>query len=63
MRLNKDKPSVIGAFAQVDYKPADDLPGIKFAEMERKEEIKVHTRPTTSMTAKRQQSEIKTVPT
>jgi hypothetical protein len=25
MRLNKDKPSVIGASAQVDHKPTDDL--------------------------------------
>jgi hypothetical protein len=52
---------MIGASAQVDHKPADNLPGIKFAEME-KEEIKVHTKPTTSMTAKLQQVEIKTEP-
>ena len=48
--------------AQVDHKPADNLPGIKFAEMGRKEEIKVQTKPTTSMTAELQQVEIKTEP-
>jgi hypothetical protein len=53
---------MIGASAQVDHKPADNLPGINFIEMGRKEEIKVHTKPTTSMTAKRQQVEIKTKP-
>ena len=53
---------MIGASAQVDHKPTDNLPGIEFAEVERKEEIKVHTKPTTSMTAKLQQVEIKTEP-
>jgi len=43
---------MIGASAQVYHKPADNLPGINFAEMERNEEMKVHTKPTTSMTAK-----------
>ena len=53
---------MIGASAQVDHKPADNLPGIKFAEKVRKEEIKLHTKPTTSMTAKLQKVEIKTEP-
>jgi cell division septation protein DedD len=54
---------MIGASTQVDHKPANNLPGIKIAEMERKEGIKVHTKPTTSMTAKLQQVEIKPEPT
>jgi len=53
---------MIGATAQVDHKPADNLPGKKFVEKERKEEINVHTKPTTSITAKLQQVEIKTEP-
>ncbi len=59
MRLNKDKPSVIGASAQVDHKPTDDLSQIKFAGVERKPGIKVPTKPTTSITGKFQQAEIK----
>jgi len=51
---------MIGAPAQVDHKPADNLPEIKFAEMWRKKEGKVHTKPTTSMTAKLQQVEFRT---
>ena len=52
MRLNKDRPSVIGASTQVDHKPTDDLLQIKFAGVERKAGTKVHTKPTTSMTRK-----------
>lgn len=52
MRLNKDKPSVIGASAQVDHKPTDNLSQIKLAGAERKAETKVHTKPTTSITGK-----------
>jgi hypothetical protein len=51
---------MIGASAQVNHKPAYNLPGIKFSEMERKAGIKVQTKPTTSMTAKPQRFEIKT---
>jgi hypothetical protein len=53
---------MIGASAQVDHEPTDNLPGMKFAEMERKGEIRARTKPTTSMTAKLQQIEIKTKP-
>ena len=42
---------MIGASPQVDDKPADNLPGIKLWKWG-DEEIKVHTKPTTSMTAK-----------
>jgi hypothetical protein len=48
----KDKPSMTGASAKVDHKPADYLPGIKFVNMEGKK-TKVRTKPTTSMTAKK----------
>jgi hypothetical protein len=50
MRLNKGKPSVIGASSQVDHKPTEDLSQIKLVGMERKSGIKVHTKPTTSIT-------------
>jgi hypothetical protein len=51
---------MIGTSAQVDHKPADNLPGIGFAEIERKEVMKVHTKPTTRMTVKLQQIKNKT---
>jgi hypothetical protein len=50
---------MIGASAQVDHKPTNDLSQIKFAGVERKPGIKVHTKPTTSITGKLQQAEIK----
>ena len=59
MRLNKDKPSVIGASAQVDHKPTDDLSQNKFVRIERKPGMDVHTKPTTSITGELQQVDIK----
>jgi len=59
MRLNKDKPSVIGASAEIDHKPADDLSQITFAGVEGKRGIKAHTKPTTSITRGLQQDALK----
>ena len=52
---------MIGASPQVDDKPADNLPGIKLWKWG-DEEIKVHTKPTTSMTAKLYQVQFKIEP-
>ena len=61
MRLNKDKPNVIGASAQVDHKTTDDLSQKTFAGVEGKRGMKARTKPTTSITRglQVQQDEIK----
>jgi hypothetical protein len=43
---------VIGAATEVDNEPADDLSWIRFMQMARKDRIKVHTKPITSITTK-----------
>jgi hypothetical protein len=59
MRLNNNKPGVIGPSAQANHKPTDNLSQIEFAGVEREPGIKANTKPTTSITGKLQRGEIK----